>query len=140
MFGSTYLAAAAPAHLAWETLQLPLYTIWRTGTVGEIAFAIAHCTAGDVLIAGASLAVAVALVGRGWPIFGYWRVAATAIALGVAYTVFSEFWNVSVRGSWSYTASMPRLPWFGTGLAPMLQWVVVPTALLSWVRRRNRSP
>ena len=35
-----YLSTAATLHLAWEVLQLPLYTIWRTGDLREIAFAI----------------------------------------------------------------------------------------------------
>ena len=50
-----YLAAAAFGNLAWEFAQTPLYTLWRTGLAGEIAFAVLHCTAGDVVIAGATL-------------------------------------------------------------------------------------
>jgi hypothetical protein len=118
-------------------LQLPLYTIWRTGTASEIAFALAHCTVGDALIAAASLGAAVALVGRGWPEAGYRRVAAAAITLGVGYTIFSEYWNVSVRGSWSYAGWMPTVPWVGTGLAPLLQWLVIPTVVFRYRRRRQ---
>ena len=50
-----YLIAAALCNLFWEFAQLPLYTVWRTGTVGEIVFAALHCTAADVGIAAASL-------------------------------------------------------------------------------------
>jgi len=53
--------------------------------------------------------------------------APTAIALGAAYTILSEWLNVPIRRSWSYTAAMPVLPWLGTGLAPLLQWLVVPS-------------
>jgi hypothetical protein len=45
-----YLALAGAGHFLWETAQLPLYTIWSTGTRLEILFAIIHCTAGDLLI------------------------------------------------------------------------------------------
>jgi hypothetical protein len=31
---------------------------------------------------------------------------------------------------------MPRLPLLGTGLSPIAQWFVVPTAALVWARRR----
>ena len=53
-----YLAAIAVGNLVWETLQLPLYTIWRTGTLREQAFAVFHCTLGDLLIALSSLTLA----------------------------------------------------------------------------------
>src|SRR5262245_16617478 len=32
--------------------------------------------------------------------------------------------------AWTYNALMPVLPWLGTGLAPLLQWVVVPSLAL----------
>ena len=67
----------------------------------------------------------------------------TAILLGAAYTVFSEWLNVDIRRSWSYTAAMPVLPVLGTGLTPLLQWVVVPglafAIVMEWERRRQRS-
>ena len=50
----------------------------------------------------------------------------TAIVLGVAYTILSEWLNVEIRRTWSYTAAMPVLPLIGTGLTPLLRWVVVP--------------
>jgi len=60
----------------------------------------------------------------------------TAIGLGVAYTIFSEWLNVEIRRSWSYTAAMPVLPWLGTGLTPLLQWVIVPGLALGVVAHR----
>jgi hypothetical protein len=39
------LCFIALANFAWEMLYLPLYTIWTTGTLGEQAFAVAHCPA-----------------------------------------------------------------------------------------------
>ena len=41
-----YLASIATMNFAWESLQLPLYTIWNTGTAREQAFAVVHCTLG----------------------------------------------------------------------------------------------
>jgi hypothetical protein len=37
--------------LLWEAAHLPLYAIWTDGTIREKAFAVLHCTMGDVLIA-----------------------------------------------------------------------------------------
>ena len=42
---TTYICFIALANFAWEMLYLPLYTIWTTGTLGEQAFAVAHCPA-----------------------------------------------------------------------------------------------
>ncbi len=46
-----YLGVTAIANLAWETLHLPLYTIWTTGSPREQACAVLHCTKGDLRIA-----------------------------------------------------------------------------------------
>ena len=48
-------ALAGAGHLLWETAQLPLYTIWWTGTLHQILFALIHCSAGDLLITSAVL-------------------------------------------------------------------------------------
>lgn len=134
-----YLGASIAAHLAWEVLQLPLYTLWSTGTLRQQAFAIVHCTLGDVMIAGLSILVALSLFGRTeWPSAGTRRVYLASLMLGIGYTIYSEWLNVSVRGSWSYAETMPVIPLIGTGLTPFLQWIVVPTAAL-WIAV-GRSP
>ena len=128
-----YLGVSVVAHLIWEVLQLPLYTVWTTGTLAQQAFAVIHCTLGDAMIAGLSLLVALALFARAtWPNTGVVRVFAVCLVIGVAYTVYSEWLNVSVRRSWAYSDLMPVVPVLGTGLAPLLQWLVVPT-LAQWV-------
>lgn len=131
-----YLGVSAVGHLLWEILQLPLYTIWAEGTPGEIVFAVTHCTAGDLLIALASLAGALVLGdATRWPAERFREVAIATVLLGLAYTVYSEWLNVSVRGSWAYAPSMPTIPPLGTGLSPTLQWIAVPLAALRAVRR-----
>ena len=131
-----YLPFVALANLAWEIAHLPLYTLWREGSPGEIAFAVVHCTAGDVLIATASLVLALLLFGdRGWPETSFPQVVATAVVFGVSYTVFSEWLNIEVRGSWAYSDLMPVVPVIDTGLSPLLQWIVIPLAAFRWSRR-----
>lgn len=137
-----YLAVTVAGHLVWEALQLPLYTIWRTGTAQELGFAVAHCTGGDVLIALTCLMGALVLAGRGeWPLEAFGRVAVLAILLGVAYTGFSEWLNVVVRQSWAYSEHMPVSPLLGfkIGLSPLLQWVVVPATAFASTRRIGRT-
>ncbi len=133
-----YFLVIAAGNLVWEIAQLPLYTIWYEGTAGEIAFATLHCTGGDVVIAGTALLWALVLVGdRRWPHSRFGSVAASAVAGGVAYTIFSEWLNTEIRGSWAYTELMPELPLIGTGISPLAQWLVVPSAALWWLRRRG---
>lgn len=82
---------------------MPLYAIFHEGRPGQIAFAVAHCTAGDVLIALACYLVASAVMRDPvWPWHRPGGGVAVAIVTGVAHTVFSEWLNVSVRGSWAY--------------------------------------
>ena len=45
-----YLIIAATGNLVWEALQVPLYTIWWTGTRREIFVAVTHCIGADALI------------------------------------------------------------------------------------------
>lgn len=132
----TYLLVSLVSHLAWETIQLPLYTIWSSASPGEIAFAVLHCTGGDMLIALAALITSLVVMGESaWPLKRRRRVAILTVMGGLAYTIFSEWLNTGVRGAWAYSDLMPTLPLIGTGLSPLLQWVVVPTAALAMAGR-----
>lgn len=118
-----FVLAIAALNLVWEIGQMPLYTLWLTGTRWEIAYAILHCTIGDILIAAFSLAVAVKLFGATvWPENRYGKVAVSAMVMALGYTLFSEWWNVEVRQAWAYRDIMPMLPGLGTGLSPVMQW------------------
>jgi hypothetical protein len=132
-----YLPLTFAANLVWETAQLPLYTLWGEGSAKEIAFAVGHCTGGDVVIALSALVLALVTLGEaGWPEAGFTRVAITATVLAAAYTVVSEWFNTTVPQSWAYTKAMPTLPPLGTGLAPLLQWSVIPPLCLLAVRHQ----
>jgi hypothetical protein len=130
-----YFAFILPANITWEFTQLPLYTIWDQGSWRDIVFAALHCTAGDLLIAASALLVAlIVFAGPRWPLKGYARVAAVAVIFAVAYTIFSEWLNTEIRGSWAYTIAMPKLPLIGTGIAPLMQWILIPTLAFWWAR------
>lgn len=132
-----FLALTTALNLAWEILQLPLYTLWRESTLSDIAFAVVHCTVGDVLIAALSLTVALMVVGsRHWPQVGYLTVALVAGTLGIAYTVFSEWNNTVVTRAWSYSSLMPTV--WGIGLSPFAQWFIVP-GFVFWCFKPNST-
>ena len=87
------------------------------------------------MIAAFSLMAALLLLGRSsWPTEGGGTVIAAAVAIATIYTVYSEWLNTIVRKSWAYADAMPLLPWLGTGLSPLLQWLLVPP-LAYWVAR-----
>lgn len=132
-----YFALIVPFHLVWEFAHMPLYTLWKTGTPGEILFAAVHCTGGDVLIATGTLLIALLFVGSGWPRTrpARSRVPTIAIVLGLGYTIYSEWLNIVVRAAWAYSQLMPTVPVIGTGLSPLLQWLVVPAAGFWWAHR-----
>jgi hypothetical protein len=55
------------------------------------------------------------------------------VVIGLAYTAWSEWANTSLRDAWQYQPQMPTL--FGIGLAPLLQWLVIPPILVLLLRR-----
>jgi hypothetical protein len=93
-----------------------------------------------LLITASALALAAlgARIGR-WPLFGG-RMALTAILLGLAYSVFSEWLNIELRQNWSYTKVMPVLPPLGTGLTPYLQWLIEPGIALTMSGAPSSAP
>lgn len=140
------LAVFGGLNLLWEVAQLPLYDIWYEASPGRIAFSVLHCTVGDVLI-GVNSAIVVFLIvvgvyrSRTPP---RWVLVMTFVVISVGYTVYSEWLNVSVRRSWSYSSLMPTVPPFMTGLSPLLQWAIVPIVTL-WIgrtrlHRHSRQP
>lgn len=133
-----YLPRLTICSLIWEVLQLPLYTLAQEPRWELIAYAVAHCTVGDAMIGTISLILALTLSRAGhrrnW--HGI-KICSLSIGCALIYTVFSERMNL-VRGSWSYSASMPLLPWIEVGLSPLLQWIIVPSLAWWWANGSAR--
>jgi hypothetical protein len=124
-------------NLAWEVSQLPLYTIWDEAQASYIAFAVLHCTAGDLLIGVSALALALVLTRARPPDRYNWpAVAALLTIIGVGYTAFSEWNNTVLRPAWAYSELMPIIPIGNAaiGLSPLLQWLLLPPLAL-WLAR-----
>jgi hypothetical protein len=132
------LALAAwglPFNFLWELAQSPAYSDWGRGWSYLLRTRL-HCTAGDGLILlGAFWATSLVVRDRAWIGGPRQGPLALFLGLGLAYTVWSEWLNVSIRSAWGYSTTMPSL--FGIGVLPLAQWLVVPLFVVWIVRRRG---
>ena len=60
---------------------------------------------------------------------------AATIAIGIGYTVYSEWLNTVIRKTWEYSELMPMIPILGTGLSPLMRWLIVPIVGFAAIRR-----
>lgn len=117
--------------------------MWKQAEPSYVALAVAHCTLGDAVIGAAALLAAVLLGRESALARWHWaRISLLTILLGTAYTVFSEWMNITVLRSWSYTEAMPTLDLggFRIGLTPLVQWLVLPPVALYLARRTRKIP
>lgn len=137
-FLTRYLPWLAGLNLVWEIAQLPLYTIWSEAQPAQIAFAVAHCTGGDILIGAAALIIALLIVRA--PAIEQWNwlaIGLLALIIGVSYTALSEWTNTTIRLSWQYSSLMPLVDIgkVSIGVSPLMQWLILPPLALYLARR-----
>jgi hypothetical protein len=121
----------------WEFFQSPFYTDTFAATWGAIVFNRLHCAGGDALILLTAFWLVSLRWGRGWMDAGGWAPVGAFLVIGVAYTTYSEYFNVHLVARWAYSQWMPTVA--GIGLVPLLQWIVVPILSVLYVRRRHRQ-
>lgn len=132
-----FLPRFALVSLIWEVLQLPLYTLWFEPNRERVAFAVVHCTLGDLLITISSLLLSLLVARAGRP--AQWprvRIGLWLMFFGTSYTVLSERINLA-QGQWAYSEWMPIVPWLAVGLAPLVQWLLLPTGVWWWVTQHT---
>lgn len=129
-----WLALAFALNLLWEAAHVRLYTIWISADSMTVARAVFHCTLGDVVIALATFALAgIAFRSADWPASHPWTGSTLVVIAAVAFAVWSEWYNVYRSNKWGYTSNMPMI--FGIGLSPLLQWVMLPPAMVGAYRK-----
>jgi len=122
-------------HFVWENLQAPLYS----GLAGAPHWnTVRHCARASVGDAGITLAayasVAAWLRDRAWLTKPEPRSVGLYVAVGVAITIVIEALSVYEWRRWSYAPAMPLV--LGIGIAPLVQWLVLPLLTL-WLARRH---
>ncbi len=126
-----------PLHFIWEMLQVPLFS----GVAGMshwdgVMFCLS-ATVGDVGIAlGAFWTTALVAGSRQWLLRPSAYDLTVFILAGLVATVALEYYHTNISLRWSYSELMPLVPPLGTGLSPLLQWIVVPT-LVVWLASRH---
>lgn len=127
-------------HFAWELLQAPLFSsLDATAHFAGILVCL-RATFGDLGIAlGAFWCAAWFGGGRAWVARPTVGAVSLFIGFGLVVTIGLEFVNTEVLNRWSYGPGMPRMPIFGTGLAPLLQWMIVPALVLWYLKRLTKT-
>ncbi len=121
-------------NFVWEMLQMPLYGGYLEEPYWEGTKRCVQATGGDVAILLAAYALVAAVSGRFWLKRADHLAVVAFVACGVAATIAFEVVNVHLLGRWSYAASMPTIA--GIGVAPLLQWVLLPPLVL-WIAHRH---
>jgi len=123
-------------NFTWEVLQTPFF-LDKSTEINTIVWYRFHCTLGDVLITlGSFWLVALIFRSRTWFLNPTkWSILLFVFS-GVIFTVFSEIRNVSINKLWGYSELMPVIPYIKVGIIPLIQWMIVPVALIFIVRRQ----
>lgn len=120
------LAAAAPLMFAWEMAQAPLYSDMAGLPWLEATSRCLLATGGDLGILLAAALIPAALTRRlDWICLArFWP---PVVLTGIASAISAGFeWHAVGAGHWTYGPSMPLVPILGIGLAPAMQWLVIP--------------
>ncbi|WP_017926759.1 hypothetical protein [Thioalkalivibrio sp. HL-Eb18] len=124
----------------WEFLQVPFFDDMPTMPHWEAVVFCTRATLGDVLIALVAFwGVAALTRNRGWILHPTLRTVLLFVAIGVVITIGLEWHATEIDDRWQYADTMPTLPLLGTGLLPLIQWLILPLLLIWLVRRQVRG-
>tara|TARA_Y100001001_G_scaffold121596_1_gene119678 strand:+ start:7148 stop:7648 length:501 start_codon:yes stop_codon:yes gene_type:complete len=123
-------------HFFWEMAQVPFFTGMMDAPHGAVVWLCTRAAIGDANIALFAYGVAAVVTRDGFWIQGWWRrhTLGAYFASGLFITIVFEAWATGVGQRWSYNDAMPLLPFLGTGIAPLVQWVIVPIISLYSLR------
>jgi hypothetical protein len=130
-------------NLAWEYWQVPFFRGMADQSHWQGVKACTQATIGDVGIALTAFWVSTFFARtRSWIMQPSKSDIAIFIGVGLVATIIFETLATGLLERWTYSDAMPRLPVVGTGLLPIIQWLVIPPLVVWFVRRQigARSP
>lgn len=121
----------------WEFLQVPLFRGMAAAPHWEAIKICTSATVGDAAIAVMAFwAIAAAAGTRRWILCPSAVQIVGFVATGLVITLVLEWLATGPLGLWKYAETMPVVPLLGIGLAPTLQWILLPP-LVAWFVRRQ---
>jgi len=118
----------------WEYIQTTFYSD-PYKTVNQAAWDLLHCTDGDILILTLSLLGSSLLLRKNFlQVNLVKRDYVFVTILGLSYTFLSEYINVFIHQSWTYSSLMPVIPFVHIGVIPLIQWLILPISILYFVK------
>jgi len=125
------------SNFIWEMLQMPFFSFSEKLSLGEINDACLQASIGDALMLVIMFWIVSALLkSRDW-IFHLtpYRIG-LFLLLGILMTVIFEYLATGLLDRWVYGSSMPIIPLIGTGVIPIMQWLVIPPFVLWLIKRQ----
>ena len=124
-------------NFVWEMWQIPFFAVMPNESHWLGVIACTKATFGDVAISLASFwSVAAFVRSRRWILEPSGSHIGSFVALGVVITIAIESLATGPYQRWSYSPLMPTIPIIGTGIFPLLQWIVLPPLTIWFVRRQ----
>ena len=123
-------------NFVWEFWQVPFFQGMPTAPHWEAIKFCTRATVGDAAIALVAFWAVAATHSRNWILHPSTRAIVSFTSVGLAITVVAEWVFTEVFERWAYAASMPILPVLGTGVTPVLQWILLPPLIVWFVHRQ----
>lgn len=134
LFVAMLLIASFLLHFAWEMWQVPFFVGMEASPHADVVWLCTRAALGDVGIA--LLALTPLLWRDGIRNLFALQLPALSVYLvtGLLITIGFEYAATEVLARWEYKSAMPTLPGIGTGLTPILQWLLLPPLALVFAR------
>ena len=111
----------------WELVQMPLYK-QAIYNMGHITFCTLAAIADTIMVLLLYVGFAFIYKNPFWIRQSNWSKIFLVMLIGAAGTILSEKRHL-LLGSWSYDKSMPIVPVVDVGLAPLLQFFLLPVII-----------
>ena len=115
------------AHFVWEMLQVPWFIGMADAPHGSV---VGLCLRASFWLSS------IACGNRRWLLEGVRKPAVILVVTALVVTIVLEWLATGPMERWVYADSMPIIPLLGVGLAPVLQWLLLPP-LIMWLARRH---
>ncbi len=124
-------------NFVWEMWQIPFFAVTPSDPHWVGVVACTRATFGDAAISLVAFwSVATFARSRSWILDSSPSQVGIFVAVGVVITILLEFLATGPFERWAYTELMPKLPVLGTGILPLLQWILLPPLTIWFVRRQ----